>query len=689
MDDKKIRDVNDHGPDENVESIEEQLSRISSIQSEEKEPASDQLEEMLRKLDQRGDGEAPEEKSDPQTEQKQQAEPGKDLSETKPQKKQSEAEPQKKQAKAEPQKKQAETKPQKKQAEAESQKKQDEAPEKSKKKSSVNGKKIAAVTAIVLGALLVIGYFAGVIFYNGHFFHGTSINEMNFSEKTVAEVQSKLTEAADNYVLTLQERENMTEKIKGSDIDLKMVFDSSFEQLLKQQNPFAWFMGFFKKSTYSVGSSLQYDEKKLIGAINGLKASNQVLMIAPVDAAIEWNETDQYYISPGVAGTQLNTQKFEKAITDAVENLEDTLNLDEKNCYVAQNIDEHDQRLINAAAELNKYSKAVITYNINGSTETCDGSVIRTWLALAPDYSVQISSEAARAYIDTLGDKYNTYGTTRSFTATNGNVVQITKGDYGWRMNRADMTDELIAAVRQGGAQTKEPLWLQTANANGAQDWGNTYVEINLGAQHLYFYKNGELIVESDFVSGKMSGGRATPEGIYSLKYKEKNRTLRGDRREDGSWGYESFVNFWMPFNGGVGMHDASWRGSFGGSIYINSGSHGCVNLPYSKAKAIYENIDSGTPIICFYGGGTPAAAQEENTQAEEQTPAAAEPQEEAPQTEDQTQPEPQPETPAQPEEQQPAPSPQPEASQTVAPQEPGADEGQQTAPDNTAAGQE
>lgn len=57
-----------------------------------------------------------------------------------------------------------------------------------------------------------------------------------------------------------------------------------------------------------------------------------------------------------------------------------------------------------------------------------------------------------------------------------------------------------------------------------------------------------------------------------------------------------------MPFNGNVGMHDASWRSSFGADIYLRNGSHGCVNLPSKKAEVIYGYVEQGEPVI-VYGG--------------------------------------------------------------------------------------
>ena len=77
------------------------------------------------------------------------------------------------------------------------------------------------------------------------------------------------------------------------------------------------------------------------------------------------------------------------------------------------------------------------------------------------------------------------------------------------------------------------------------------------------------------------------------MNYKQKGATLKGA-------GYSSNVSYWMPFNGNIGLHDASWRSSFGGNIYKTNGTHGCVNMPKYLAKKIFENIKAGTPVICY-----------------------------------------------------------------------------------------
>ena len=127
-----------------------------------------------------------------------------------------------------------------------------------------------------------------------------------------------------------------------------------------------------------------------------------------------------------------------------------------------------------------------------------------------------------------------------------------------------------------------------------SSDIGNTYVEVNLTKQHIWCYKDGALVAEGDIVTGNVSSGWETPQGVYKLKSKERDRILRGP-------GYASPVTYWMPFNGGIGLHDATWRNSFGGSIYKNNGSHGCINLPYNVASKIYNSIKVGDPIVCYF----------------------------------------------------------------------------------------
>lgn len=118
----------------------------------------------------------------------------------------------------------------------------------------------------------------------------------------------------------------------------------------------------------------------------------------------------------------------------------------------------------------------------------------------------------------------------------------------------------------------------------------DTYIDVDLTNQVLTYYKNGMPAITSEVVTGNTSRHNDTPEGVYEIYMKQKGRTLRGPD-------YETFVNYWMPFTGNYGLHDATWRGAFGGSIYRTAGSHGCVNLPKSAASTLYELAPIGTKV--------------------------------------------------------------------------------------------
>lgn len=68
-----------------------------------------------------------------------------------------------------------------------------------------------------------------------------------------------------------------------------------------------------------------------------------------------------------------------------------------------------------------------------------------------------------------------------------------------------------------------------------------------------------------------------------------------------GGLDYESFVRYWIPVKGAIGIHDASWRSEYGGEIYKKSGSHGCINTPLDEVAKLYDLVEIGTPCVMFY----------------------------------------------------------------------------------------
>lgn len=234
-----------------------------------------------------------------------------------------------------------------------------------------------------------------------------------------------------------------------------------------------------------------------------------------------------------------------------------------------------------------------ITYQFGDQSEVLDNDRILSWLKEQEDGNVAIDEQQAKAFVKELAEKYDTAYTTRTFHTTGGRDIQIAQGDYGWRIDQEAETKHLLELLAAKQSATCEPIYAQTAAVHAKNDWGTTYVEVSLTDQYLWLYKDGHCILESYFVSGNPTRGHATPKGIYGLTYKTRDATLSGE-------GYDSKVKYWMPFNRNVGLHDAPWRKTFGGQIYRNNGSHGCINLPPANAAKIYENVDKNTPVIVY-----------------------------------------------------------------------------------------
>ena len=237
-----------------------------------------------------------------------------------------------------------------------------------------------------------------------------------------------------------------------------------------------------------------------------------------------------------------------------------------------------------------------------GYTEEIPAATKATWFKLDEDNNISFDRDAIGEYVNSMGDKYNTYGKKKQFITTSGEAIEVPAGSFGWRIAYDGEIDAIIADLEGGEDVTRDFTYLYYGTSHGEHDYGNSYVEVNLTEQHVYVYKDGEMVFDTPCVSGKISANHGTHTGVYPIAYKQKDATLKGDN-------YESHVNYWMPFNMGEGLHDATWRSSFGGTIYKTGGSHGCVNLPLSAAESIYNIVEAGWPVIVFYTGNT----EEEN----------------------------------------------------------------------------
>lgn len=454
------------------------------------------------------------------------------------------------------------------------------------------------IVGVILGIVILLYFLIGSI-YRKVFFPGTIVNGINISGLNTAEAFSAVNTAAEEYVLTLIEDDENIEYIPGGSIGLYVADDSALQAILDTQNMLTWGLEIFHDKKYSL--NIDSDQEKLRTALNSLSCMDSSKWISPENARIVYEKNTGYQIVPETAGNEVQADVLFEAVLNAVCSLDENLSFADAGVYKLPKISSEDPSLQEQLALLQSYSDMTVTYQFGSQTEVLDSDTISEWISVSGSGRRRFDREAVAEYVKGLAKKHNTSYAPKTLETSYGETVTIKNGYYGWLIDKEAEVDALMAILREGKSVTREPIYSMEAASHDGPDYGDTYVEINLTAQHLFYYKDGELVIESDFVSGNPSRGNETPGGAYSITYTERNATLKGQN-------YRTPVSYWMPFNGNIGMHDSSWRSTYGGSIYKTNGSHGCINLPPAAAKTIFENIEKGVPVLCYHLSGTEQA---------------------------------------------------------------------------------
>ena len=313
---------------------------------------------------------------------------------------------------------------------------------------------------------------------------------------------------------------------------------------------------------------------------------------SPKNAWFEY-KYNKFIPHEAINGNQLNTDLLSAQVIAALKNRKKKMLLNRDISYLKASFGLESAETKQALKDLNKCLYANISYTARNEQITLKKEVFALWLRLDSTMHVDVNTTKAMSFIRSMADKNDIVVNNITFTTSAGATKTIHGGDLGYRINLYQELSELCKNIKNGLVITREPIYGMRGIPNGVFDTNKTYIEINISAQKLWYYKSGVLIIESDIVTGNLSNGNGTPNGAYYIKYKELNATLNGP-------GYSTGVKYWMPFNAGIGLHDAKWRGAFGGSIYKSSGSHGCINLPFLTAQTIYNNVSLGGIVICY-----------------------------------------------------------------------------------------
>ena len=440
-----------------------------------------------------------------------------------------------------------------------------------------------SIIVVVYGAFTVLNYL--------YFAPGTVVNGMDLSFKSVEKAESILdyTEFQTEVIFR-----DGSMSVYGKDIDFSAKVDTELMKLKNEQNPFLWFM-FWDRKPVSFDFTVDLSDSKLRSVLKASRFLDETKEKKPENASVIVND-NTVSINEGDPGTTIIEDRLVNELYDSIKNLQRTYYVSEE-CYEKPLYASDSEKVQNCFKEVNEYLELDIKYIFGDFAYPLTKDQLYSMVSISDNYQVTIRRDVVQKFVEDFAAEHNTFGNSkRRFKTHSGRTAVIDGSNYGWEIDVEAETEELYRLISNKFSADRIPSFTHKAFTYGynGDDIGGNFVEVDLGNQHVYVYKDGKVIIDCDCVSGNMAQGHGTPSGVYAIRAKLSPTILRGDD-------YESPVDYWMPFYGGIGLHDANWRGRFGGEIYKTNGSHGCVNLPPSIAGDIYRNVTVGTPVVLYW----------------------------------------------------------------------------------------
>lgn len=457
---------------------------------------------------------------------------------------------------------------------------------------------------LVLMALLIaaVGYFS--VHYHSRFFPDTWLDGVDVSGMTVAEAADELNLSAKSVAVTLREGKADVLSLPLvtflGDGDLSRTAQAAFEQQKTSSSFLSWMIPTVRTVTQPV--IVTADEDDLASLVE--TAVYTVGRIEPEDAYIDLGETG-YTLVPEVEGNLVNASACAKTLIGALSGTDSLspreIKVEGSGVRVLPAVTAEDELLQRRVRVMDDYLSHIITLDLGGDivytlTREDIWSVSSVeWTDIAAECTPE--PDMVRGLVDRLAKELKADGVYAKFRncVPTRELIYYRVGDKGWTMDRNRLSADIVSALagwRDADITAEFDRTWYWSNYYGI---GNTYLEISLDNQYMWYYIDGEVVVETPFVSGNLSTGNPTGRGYFTVAYLSRDLYLSGPTWND-------HVDYWIPFDLAreIGLHDSSWRDAYGGDIYISDGSHGCINTPLAAMKKIYENIWEGVPVIVY-----------------------------------------------------------------------------------------
>lgn len=444
--------------------------------------------------------------------------------------------------------------------------------------------------------LLLIIYGIGVLFYQGHYLPSTTVAGQSISNQTIESATNKIQSGLENRAILFNENEQTIGTVALKDLGVTSNLGDKLTQLMKEQKAVDWPLALLriKRSEVAVTpENVQFDE----GIINDLIPSLGVINEerTPSEDAYILDDDNVFSIIPEVYGNQINIDSMTQTLLSALNNNQPKVDL--KDAYVQPQIKKEDATLNDNFKKIDVMESSQITLTFDSNEVTITKENIASWIYIDEAGAPQVDRALVEDYIRELNYQYAGLFNTRQFMSTYQGEVTIQPGTYGWYIDRHTEPDNIIADIHEGATVTREPVIGGQGYGMG-DSVGNSYVEVDILNQTMFIYLDGVLVLQTPVVTGKT--GTNTVPGAYQVWNMETPSVLHGYNPHTNVE-YDQPVQYWIAFDDQAqGIHDANWQSTFGGQVYLNSGSLGCINTPPSVMGQVYDLVYYGMPVIVF-----------------------------------------------------------------------------------------
>lgn len=475
---------------------------------------------------------------------------------------------------------------------------------------------IRKATIVLIGIMVCfcVGYLGLALYYRDGFAVNTWINGVYCTGKDVETVNrelvenTRLPESLTVYGKADEDGSRAMWELPLSEMGTSVDYTVSLQNYLGEQNPLLWVDNLTLHREHTIVPEIRYDGGTLQSWFEDTFRQAEESY-----CYLEYSDDAGYTLMENLID-RLDAELAYAAVLEAIGQGAESVDLAEKGCYTDLPPTAEQEQTIALWERIETYQSSGPVYDLgDGAWQMPAGDMAGLLVKdeetnlpiMDDDGNLQILEDAPETYIEALAQEHDTYQKTWEFTNTAGETVSVQGVTYGTSLDQetenawlADYLAQLLGAERTASDGTADephiPTYTREAYCRSCETLGDTYIEVDMGRQKLYYYQEGELLIETDVVTGNVRSGRRTPEGVNFVYNKQTDRVLRGE-------GYASPVDYWMPVKGAIGIHDADWRSEFGGDIYLTAGSHGCINVPPKVMPELYELVEIGTPVVMFY----------------------------------------------------------------------------------------